>query len=92
MDPDPESSFEGQLRTEVVGVIQMFYPRQNSVLILYFTLGMMGEVGTDAIDALQSTIESLLNTLKIVNGLVGDEANHQNGESKTPKKYRDTWD
>ena len=75
-------------------MIQVFYPRQNSVLILYFALGMMGEIGTGAIDALESTIESLLNTLKIVNGLVGDEANHQNGESKPPpqKKYRATWD
>ncbi len=64
----------------------MFYPRQNTVLTLYFALGMMGEVGTGDIDALESIIESLVNTLKFVNGLAGDEANHQNGESKTPKK------
>ena len=57
MDPDPESSFEGQLRTEVVGVIQMFYPRQNSVLILYFALGMMGVIGTADFGAFQFQIQ-----------------------------------
>ena len=50
---------------------------------------MMGAVGTGDIDALESAIESLVNSLKIVNGLTGNEANHQNGESKTPKKYPD---
>ena len=49
---------------------------------------MMGEVGTGDIGALESTIQSLINTFKIVNALVGDEANHQNGESKTPKNIR----
>jgi hypothetical protein len=47
---------------------------------------MMGVVGTGDIDALESAIESLVNTVKIVNGLAGNEANHQNGESKTPQK------
>ena len=66
-------------------MISMFYPRQNTVLTLYFALGMMGEVGMGDIDALESIIESLVNTLKFVNGLAGDEVNHQNRESKPPK-------
>ena len=41
---------------EVVVVIRMFYARQNSVLTLYFASGMIGEVGTGDIDALESTI------------------------------------
>ena len=49
---------------------------------------MMGAVGTGDIDALESAIGSLVSSLKIVNGLAGNEANHQNGESKTPQKYR----
>ena len=61
-------------------VIHIFYPRQNSVLTLYFALGMMGAVGTGDIDALESAIGSLVSSLKIVNGLAGNEANHQNGE------------
>ena len=47
---------------------------------------MMGWVGTVHIEALYSIVEPLMNSAKIVNASAGNEANHQNGESKTPKK------
>ena len=56
MDPDSKSHFKIQLGTEVAGVIGMFYPRQNSVLTLYFALGIMGVVGTADIGAFQFRI------------------------------------
>ena len=58
MIPDPKSHFESQLGTEVAGVIGMFYPRQNSVLTLYFALGIIGVVGTADIGAFQFRIQS----------------------------------
>ena len=45
-----------QVSTEVVGVLRVFYPRQNSVMILYFASGIMGVVGTGDIDALEMEI------------------------------------
>ena len=57
LDPDPKSRFRSQLGTEVVEVIGMFYPRQNSVLTLYFALGIMGVVGTADIGAFQFRIQ-----------------------------------
>ena len=61
----------------------MFYPRQNSVLTLYFALGMMGVIGTAGIGALQFQIQP---TAKSTTACPQSEANHQNGEWKTPKK------
>ena len=46
----------------------------------------MGGVGTVHIEALYNIIEPLVNSAKIVNASAGNEANHQNGESKTLKK------
>ena len=43
--------------TEVVGVLRMFYPRQNTVLGLYFASGIMGVIGTDSIATFQIYIE-----------------------------------
>ena len=48
----PESSFDSRLSTEAVDVLQPYFLRQNPVIILYFTSGMMGAVGTVDIDAL----------------------------------------
>ena len=45
-----------QVSTEVVGVLRMFHPRQNSVVILYFASDMMGVVGTGEIGALEMEI------------------------------------
>ena len=83
MDPDPKSYFKSQLGTEVVGVIGMFYPRQNSVLTLYFALGIMGVVGTADIGAFQLRVQP---TAKSATASLHFEANHQNGEWKTLKK------
>ena len=44
------------MSTEVVEVLRMFCPRQNSVPVLYFTSRMMGVVGTAAIEALEMEI------------------------------------
>ena len=63
----------------------MFYSRQNSVLTLYFALGIMGVVGTADIGAFQFRIQP---TAKSAKASPWNEANHQNGESKTLKKYR----
>ena len=57
MDPDPKSHFKSQLGTEVAGVIGMFYPRQNSVLTLYFALGILRMVGMPDIGAFQFRIQ-----------------------------------
>ena len=65
------------------GVIGMFYPRQNSVLTLYFALGIMGVVGTADIGAFQFRIQP---TAKSATAPLHFEANHQNGEWKTLKK------
>ena len=46
-----------ELGTEVVEVIDVFYPRQNSVMTLYFALGIMGVVGMPDIGAFQFAIE-----------------------------------
>ena len=51
------SRFRSQLRVEVVGVIPMFYSRQNSVLTLYFALGMMGVIGRADFGAFQFQIQ-----------------------------------
>ena len=61
----------------------MFYPRQNSVLTLYFALGIMGVVGTADIGAFQLRIQP---TAKSATASLHFEANHQNGEWKTLKK------
>ena len=45
-----------QVSTDVVGVLCMFYLRQNSVVILYFASDMMRVVGTDDIGALEMEI------------------------------------
>ena len=52
---------------------------------------MMGWVGTVHIEALYSIVEPLMNSSKIGNASAGNEANHQNGESKTPKKITRSW-
>ena len=44
------------MSTQVVRVLRVFYPRQNSVMILYFASGIMGVVGTDDIDTLEMEI------------------------------------
>ena len=54
---DPKSRLRSQLGMGVVEVIGMFYPRQNSVLTLYFALGIMGVVGTADIGAFQFRIQ-----------------------------------
>ena len=84
MDPDLKSRFRGHLRIGVVGLIVMFYPRQKSVLTLYFALGIMGMVGMPDIGAFQSRIQP---TAKSATASPSNEANHQNGEWKTLKKY-----
>ena len=62
----------------------MFYPRQNSLLTLYFALGIMGVIGTADIGAFQFQIQ---HTAKSATASPQNEANHQIGEWKTPKKY-----
>ena len=42
--------------SKVVRVLRVFYPRQNSVMIVYFASDMMGVVGTGDIGALEMEI------------------------------------
>ena len=52
------SLHRSRMNTEVVEVLRMFCPRQNSVPVLYFTSRMMGVVGTAGIEALEMEISA----------------------------------